>query len=539
VHCQIVRYDDGGFGVVDLGSTNGTFVNGRRIAGEVRLNWNDTVQIGNSPLHWHSYFERSCNKKKMPIWAFGVSVTALALTVIGALLLFNTRSGRDIIFDGKYPSIQKISITDGGEEYQIEAVSGQVLMYFKDNTPYSEARKIIEHHGGTIIEQMPKYDYYLVDVPNGYEARYSTEMGQEPCVQYAFLNMVTTIASQIHIMDAFYYDERTKMIHGDEVRNTFETFSSRSTYNSIHDVSGGPTSWSEILNGLNPFTDDLLCKRLNMIMEQADDNELILINRSLALAQGKDLGEERDDEGHTVQYKAFSSLEKRRYQRTYIKQMERLAICFEKLENSGKSNFIMTNSSGNEGVHNLDELVLNELDDQTRSILMRHLILVNATVDISDDSHSGTSFSAPKLLGYIDQVANEYKSLNAQDILGAVRSASPSNPQKPLSFESLRHEAQKVADTKEIERQTIEYISSMDSKPMQPSSSYRTASNINLSDEWRWVSDNRVIDNAGNNVPDADFTLVLEQKGNIISGYYLAVAMGGNKIDIGLEINEP
>ena len=55
-HLQIVQDDNGNYSVVDLGSTNGTFVNGQRTTGEVRLQPNDEVKIGNTTLPWQSYF---------------------------------------------------------------------------------------------------------------------------------------------------------------------------------------------------------------------------------------------------------------------------------------------------------------------------------------------------------------------------------------------------------------------------------------------------------------------------------------------------
>ena len=54
-HCQII-YSEGVYTIVDLNSTNGTYVNGVRRNGSTRLNPNDIVRIGNSTLPWMSYF---------------------------------------------------------------------------------------------------------------------------------------------------------------------------------------------------------------------------------------------------------------------------------------------------------------------------------------------------------------------------------------------------------------------------------------------------------------------------------------------------
>jgi len=55
-HCQIIN-DNGGFVIRDLGSTNGTYVNGSRINGERSLSLYDTVRIGDTDLSWRQYFD--------------------------------------------------------------------------------------------------------------------------------------------------------------------------------------------------------------------------------------------------------------------------------------------------------------------------------------------------------------------------------------------------------------------------------------------------------------------------------------------------
>ena len=55
-HLQLIVDDQGDFSVVDLNSTNGTFVNGHRITGETKLKVTDELRIGNTVLPWQSYF---------------------------------------------------------------------------------------------------------------------------------------------------------------------------------------------------------------------------------------------------------------------------------------------------------------------------------------------------------------------------------------------------------------------------------------------------------------------------------------------------
>lgn len=63
-HCQIARLDSGEYRLVDLGSTNGTFLNGNRITGSTVLSPNDTVRIGSHTLPWKQYF--SDNSSQQP-----------------------------------------------------------------------------------------------------------------------------------------------------------------------------------------------------------------------------------------------------------------------------------------------------------------------------------------------------------------------------------------------------------------------------------------------------------------------------------------
>lgn len=55
-HLQIIQKDDGCFYVADFGSKNGTYINGRKVQGEIRLLSSDVVRIGNTTLPWKSYF---------------------------------------------------------------------------------------------------------------------------------------------------------------------------------------------------------------------------------------------------------------------------------------------------------------------------------------------------------------------------------------------------------------------------------------------------------------------------------------------------
>ena len=67
MHMQLVQNDNGVCSVVDLNSANGTFVNGQKITGEVRLNPHDVIRIGNTTLPWQEYLKPSITTAQKPM----------------------------------------------------------------------------------------------------------------------------------------------------------------------------------------------------------------------------------------------------------------------------------------------------------------------------------------------------------------------------------------------------------------------------------------------------------------------------------------
>jgi hypothetical protein len=94
-HLQIIQDDYGNFRLADFGSKNGTFVNERRIAGEVRLNPGDKIRIGNTALPWNSYFKMKAEPSRpsplpppvpvSPPNQYGIFVLLLGLASLGSI----------------------------------------------------------------------------------------------------------------------------------------------------------------------------------------------------------------------------------------------------------------------------------------------------------------------------------------------------------------------------------------------------------------------------------------------------------------------
>ncbi len=61
-HCRIEQHSNGSFTIEDLGSTNGTFVNGCLVKGKITLHLGDKVFLGDFLLPWLNYFETNPGK---------------------------------------------------------------------------------------------------------------------------------------------------------------------------------------------------------------------------------------------------------------------------------------------------------------------------------------------------------------------------------------------------------------------------------------------------------------------------------------------
>lgn len=83
-HCQIMQYDDRTCHVADLGSLNGTYVNGIRIYGETILRPTDILRVGNSTIPWQSMLSGDRGISYYPGRPGpGFGITALCCGVLG------------------------------------------------------------------------------------------------------------------------------------------------------------------------------------------------------------------------------------------------------------------------------------------------------------------------------------------------------------------------------------------------------------------------------------------------------------------------
>ncbi|GHT29891.1 hypothetical protein AGMMS49574_07950 [Bacteroidia bacterium] len=386
-----------------------------------------------------------------------------------AVILFSAcgnRQMKNIIFDGQYPPLKIVTYTENGKSYEISAITGQCLLFFSDEISQPQAQAIIEQNGGKIIEQMPSFNYYLAQVSEGKENDFIVQMRQRGDIEYAFLNIANQFLTEIYILDNFKdMEESLLTTHGNAVRRTFSKYAHSSSIRSINRKIMNNVQ-AETKTGLyweafkTMITANSVCTDLLNVVETADNNEVTLINMSFGVGLQKK--NKRD------LFMDVSENSRDNYQIEYKESLKELAVCFDKMRRKGVSNFLVTKSSGNDGMYNLQNII-SELDNNTLQSLHNNMILVNAydtktdvlysnntnikhtlttTIDVTSEPWKGTSFAAPKLLGFIDKIKAKYPALNAQDMLQAVRNATPEITRQPTTYEVLEREAKEIADYK-------------------------------------------------------------------------------------------
>ena len=118
-HAQIIS-DNGSFRIVDFNTTNGTFVNDRKVSGETALNARDVVRIGNTTLSWQGCFKEQKPKNRIP-WYAGIAVTTVAILAVICYVLFQN------------PQEVRIKMSEeNGVRYIPMKINGQELNFIFD-----------------------------------------------------------------------------------------------------------------------------------------------------------------------------------------------------------------------------------------------------------------------------------------------------------------------------------------------------------------------------------------------------------------------
>ncbi|MDR0606312.1 MAG: FHA domain-containing protein [Bacteroidales bacterium] len=157
-HLQIICDDAGNFRITDFGSTNGTYVNNRKISGEINLSHGDIVRIGNTCLSWEDYFlsKTSAVRRRRFGWKIPTVCTiAVIVGILGFVFLFN-----------KPTTVLKMK-EENGVRYILVKINGQELPFVFDTGASDicistlEAAMLIKN--GTLIRSDVIGENYFMD----------------------------------------------------------------------------------------------------------------------------------------------------------------------------------------------------------------------------------------------------------------------------------------------------------------------------------------------------------------------------------------
>lgn len=480
-HCQIVQYDNGTFAIVDMNSTNGTYVNGIRVQGQTPLKRGDRVNLASIEINWQPYFP-STVKTNTKVWIWPTVATAIALSILTTVLLlvmraWNINSG-EILYSGPEPPIRTVTLVDNGVSYDVEAAEGQVIVMFDETVSHKEAVKILKKNKAKVIAQMPDVHYYLVEVPAGSESELISKLKQISKVNYVYPNAIKVLCLvSSHVIDNFNGD------HGKMVSS----------------MMNGCTPLVDVANhnvghGTRYINSDKANQELKKIVENLKNDESAVINMSFG--------------------PKYSSREA--FRNIFIEELRGFVNI---AKSYGDKDFIIVKSSGNGGIKNLDKdldvLMNDSLSVDERTVLERHFILVSAKddnkntnkygdypndvspgrynkmvtkVDISDmtvqDLHwQGTSFSSPRAAGFIVSAANKYN-MKVTEVLDYARKATEKTPDHVLTQELLEKNIieHKDVNIKVYNDDFNETYSQQKKKSNLPENVYKLPCNIKLFD---------------------------------------------------------
>lgn len=358
-------------------------------------------------------------------------------------------SQNDIKYCTSEPPATMISLREGGVDYQVDATEGQLMVIFDEIVSHDKAISIIQSHSATVAAQIPYLNYYLIEVPVGKESVTFSLFQDISEVDFIYPNAIEQwCATRAHILDNYSIGAK----HGEQVESMLigcNPLMNITTYDVSYNSGGVNTNKA--------------VEYVEQILSTLDSDNGAVINMSF----GPKLTNRKKIlwNDHSVTDKHRNS-----YKRKYINRLKSWIKLTTKYEDK---DFVIVNSAGNEGMKELEFIIedlKNELSHQECKTFEKHFILVSANddnkerdypndvsayhkmvtkVDISDmtaqDLHwQGTSFSAPRIAGYISTAAEQHN-LTVTSVLQYVRTATQKAVDNVLTYELLEEEIENAS----------------------------------------------------------------------------------------------
>lgn len=387
----------------------------------------------------------SCSSKKKPTYPYPDEEYEIIIEATEDEVI----SQNEIKYCTSEPPATKISLQEGGVDYQVDATEGQLMVIFNETVSHDKAISIIQSHNATVAAQIPYLNYYLIEVPVGKESVTFSLFQDISEVDFIYPNAIEQwCATRAHILDNY----SIGATHGEQVESMLIGC------NPLMNI----TTYDVSYNGGGVNTNKAV-EYVEQILSTLDSDNGAVINMSF----GPKLTNRKKIlwNDHSVKDKNRNS-----YKRKYINRLKSWIKLTTKYEDK---DFVIVNSAGNEGMKELEFIIedlKNELSHQECKTFEKHFILVSAKddnkerdypndvsayhkmvtkVDISDmtaqDLHwQGTSFSAPRIAGYISTAAEQHN-LTVTSVLQYVRTATQKAVDNVLTYELLEEEIENAS----------------------------------------------------------------------------------------------
>lgn len=343
------------------------------------------------------------------------------------------------------------------DEVSLFAFKGFVIVYFQDNVDIESANQIITQLNGSIVEKIPAFNYYLIQVTKGSESDFIEKI-QSQEIEYVSPFLIFEPNYYTAIID----DYRTNKTHGSDVLSVYNGCSHHLGQTFLSKVNVGKTTNKGI-----DYTNTQ--EGLNFLIT---DNEIAMAKASLV--------------NMSFSPKRIRFPNDHSYYSAMKKQIKQVITRIKKMKKYRTDNIVVTIAAGNDGLPIYDNVikpltngVFPELSSEERSIMKNNILIVGAIdtkdssysntstkdnafamVDISDLSLYGTSFAAPRALCYISQIMDEIikpdgSNLTATEALAAVKEAIQQDPKGELDVQKAIMIAKKIYGGNENDINTI------------------------------------------------------------------------------------
>lgn len=361
---------------------------------------------------------------------------------------------QDIYIEGDCLNVVAVEmLAEDGSPYTIDAVKGQMCVWFEESFSYNYHERIINGLGGKILSKIPKNGYYLVEVPFDKMQNTVASFNEQNGVNWAYPNMVFyPNMLNNYVLDTEYPNETGADTppHGIIVKYALWNSDPESPLKSYNiGAENGKEmnldNWDE--GGLCPI---LGCSHNEYFalkdISKIPDNEPIIINMSY----GPALKRKINGKEVRIFWKSATDDERRNYKENYVYYIKNKIRNLSPLKDK---DYICVIAAGNDGIKDFDAEILSylhyKLSPEEKEVIDKHFLLVTAgetekvnqdysnemevghynpwvtKVDISDFTYNGkkqrgTSFAAPRAAGILSSVANDMN-LSGMEVLKLAR----------------------------------------------------------------------------------------------------------------------